>query len=1104
MQKLGKVHFLNTRETYDIVWVENGLELERIDVIPDLNDYNFIDTSNCTAAYYRKNRERYYGDSELIKRIRKIKNVVLTFKAHQEQSIEVKEGIIYITQTKIDNRIGMKYILKTKNGLIYYEYYETPDGFLEIYDVSKDKGMDIAPINLSMYTTYSVVDTIIKNEEQEAEYYSLEYLKSLYPLDHIEENDFVVITSLEEAESRLEKFKTALTKVKSVDLETTGTEIGMYGQDIITGIVLSYEETESTYYPFRQEKCEYNLPLNFLAKILDAINNQPKDVLIVAHNGKFEIQGIWKEASYYLKYSSYAEKFEKDYLKNAIKNTYLRIDRDSFILSTLVDPRMQKGLHSLKSLVYRVTGLFYLELDKIFKNPKNIRFNVLPPDIIRYYACPDTANTIKVYKYLMSKLPPDEEPLFVLESKLIYVKAQNEFYGMRTNRKLLVESIENEEFKVKTLGNMFKQIHHTNKNINSPEVRRDIFYNKLRCPVEVRTNTGQPSTSAIALQRIVDVGTLREYDKSKMPPPIMDLQGNIVVESKELASNKYPSLVILNKYTKAMKELGAFRRIERKSLKDRVMFNINQTGAGSGRQTSDAHQYSDGMKKLIIPDSDQHFLWSADFKQIELRILAYLSQQLDLIELESDMDVDVHRAILSIITGKPMWAISAKERKEGKSVNFGVVYMMSEFGLAKKEAGPAYTKDDLIKALNSINGFYNGLPQVKAFVEGNKKFVKEHGYIMTRMKRRRYFPEILNPTISSSKEASIVRAANNTPVQGFGADFMKLVEVNLNEYIKMKGWDEVVDCDGVMLPKVRLMLSIHDEVLVSTYKTIPIEEIIIMFKKCMEIKIKGAPPFFSAPAMIQNWYDGKNDAYEIDLRFRDEIIEAWEKNKTTLLHPDTYLEDLNNFRARRLNNYMDNLIKEYKTIEEVALHVQHPELTHTLISVYLNKEASKYSHMEAIMEATKRYMDKREIEANAFNELLKGKSEEEFQDNIETYDELTKYMSFDENGELIIENENEFDYEEDNVTFNQDYKQNDFMNIHKSYVVYSLNDVIVDLSDFGIDGIAEEINQEIAKKSNAKEFYHVIYLIKGKLLRTKLKVGYIPDDLNEIIRRYVS
>ena len=114
-------------------------------------------------------------------------------------------------------------------------------------------------------------------------------MKSIYPLDHIENNDFEVITSLEQAEERLERFRVATTKIKAIDLETTGTEIGMYGQDIITGVVLSYSEVESTYYPFRQEKCEYNLPLSFLAEILKTVNEQPEDVLIVAHNGQFEI-----------------------------------------------------------------------------------------------------------------------------------------------------------------------------------------------------------------------------------------------------------------------------------------------------------------------------------------------------------------------------------------------------------------------------------------------------------------------------------------------------------------------------------------------------------------------------------------------------------------------------------------------------------------------------------------------------------------------------------------------------------------------------------------------------------------------------------------------
>lgn len=1100
MQKFGRVIFQSTKATYNFVWYENSLDFERLDVIEDFSNYNTIDTSSCVAAYYRKNKEMFYGNEDIVKSILKTRHSASLFKAKQEQTVEIKDGAVFITQVKEDTNIGMKYKLVTKNGLIDYEYYETPEAIVEILEVDKNKGSDIPPINLSDYYTFNVAGDVVESAGGDAEYYSLDYLRAKYPIAHIDDNDFVVVESIEEARERLERFRNAPTKIKAVDLETTGTETGMYGPDVITGIVLSYDEDESTYYPFRQDKCDFNLPLQFMADILDAINNQPDDVVIVAHNGKFEIQGVWKEEPCYLKYSPYPGKYDPQYLENAIKNTFLRIDRDSFILSTLINPKMGKGLHSLKSLVFRITGLFYLELDDIFKG--EIRFNALPPEIIRVYACPDTPNTIKVYKYLMTKIPKDEIPLFELECKLVYVKACNEFYGMRTNKQLLVESIENEEYKVKTLGDYFRRAHKTSKNINSNDVRRDIFYNRLRCPVEVRTTTGQPSTSAIALQRIVDLGTLREYNKDKIPPPILDLNKKVIVKGEELASNRYPSLVVLNKYSKSMKELGALRRIQRKSLRDRVMFGINQTGAGSGRQTSDAHQYSDTMKSLICADSEDHYMWSADFKQIELRVLAYLAQQKNLIELESNQDIDIHRAILSIITGKEIWSITAKERKKGKSVNFGVVYMMSEFGLAKKEAGPAYTKEDLVNALKSINGFYNGLPMIKKFVKGNEEFVKKNGFIKTRFNRYRYFPEILEPGLPENIVQSKVRAANNTPVQGFAADYMKIVEVNLWEYIKSKGWDEKVDCNGVMLPKVRLMLSIHDEVLVSTHKSIPIEEIIIMFKTCMEINIEGAPPFFAAPAMVNNWLDGKNDAFEIDLPFRDKIIEAWNKDHTSLLHPDTYLEDLNKFRSGRLKEYMDDLITKYKTVDEVANHVRHPELTHTLLAVEI-KKTEKFEHLEAIHVAVERYMEQNKVDSDALITALAEKTEEEKADEkgLTDFEELEEYIEFDENGEAIVE-EPEEGTEEDDLSTLKDYRPNDFDKVERSYCTFMLNDVIIDLSDFDIHEEGELMNQAIGKLSSPNNYYRVVYFMKGRLVRTDLKIDYIPDEINKIIRKY--
>ena len=1177
------------------MWSTDEVSFERIDVFENLEEYDYNDTSNCIAAYYKSgSREYFYKSDELIKRILSTKNQASLFKAKMNTEFKNEDGKIVTIQEKEDKNIDMKYSIKQVFGLPEYEYYRTPSTIIEIPTIQKDRGIDVAPINKSDYMTYSAVnDGLEYIPDDDAEYYPLEYLIAKYHLEHIEECDYVVVDSYKEYKKRIKEWAEAPTKIKSVDLETTGTEMGMFGKDCITGIVLSYSENDSTYYPFRQEKCPYNLPVSCMQEIFDIINDQPDDVIIVGHNAKFEIQGVWKEHKEWIKNSEYAVNWAKihdDALE--LQRPWVRINADTFILSILVNPVFKRGIHSLKSLANRITGLNFLQLEDVFKDKKNIRFNVLPPEYIRYYACPDTVNTIRAYKFLIKQLPLDEINIFKLENELLYVTACNEFYGMRVDQDVLVDSIENEEYKVKTLADYFMKIHKIKSNINSNDVRRDIFYNKLRCPVEVRTKTGQPSTSNEALKRIVELGTLKEIPEGKeIQKSIVDLHKKVVVKGEDLAKNKFPSLVILSGYAKAMKELGAFKRILRKSLRNRVMFNLNQAGAASGRQTSDAHQYSDGMKKLVLPDSEDHRLWSADFKQIELRILAYLAGEEPLIEKESDPDIDIHRAILSIITGKPVWAISAKERKEGKSTNFGVVYMMSPHGLAKKNAGPAYTKADLMKAYDSINGFYNGLPKIKQFVESNKQFILKNGFIKTKMGRYRYFKEILNPGITEGEKSSKIRAGNNTPVQGFGADYLKIVECKIYDYIKAKGWDELVDCNGVMLPKVRIMLSIHDEVLVSSHKSIPHEEIITMFKVCMELKIKGAPPFFSAPALVNSWYDGKLDQYEIDLRFRDEIVEAWDKSKKRLLHVDTfsdeqdmyavkevqklcrelrskfltdrdyvddklkvsdmtvdnvikrlspeerdslrkcfiseqdnvvpveattlavkraldssfshYLYDLTMFRNNRLKNYMLGLIKEWKTPEAVAAHVDHPELTHTLIAVSLSKD-DKFEHMEAIKVATERYMaklEKDDIDLDAIMKVEIADRKEDFE-ILQSFEQLEEFIEFDENGEAIV-NENLLEDEDDVYTITDSSAECKETLTTQTYAFYMLSDVGVDLLDFKAkDPRAEGIFQELIKLSNPKNPYRLAIFIEGKKLDTQYRLPYIPDVIDNIVNKY--
>jgi hypothetical protein len=411
-----------------------------------------------------------------------------------------------------------------------------------------------------------------------------------------------------------------------------------------------------------------------------------------------------------------------------------------------------------------------------------------------------------------------------------------------------------------------------------------------------------------------------------------------------------------------------------------------------------------------------------------------------------------------------------------------------------------------MEALEAITGFYNGLPNIKEFVANNEKYVKEHGYIKTAFNRYRYFKQILDETTPGDQVSRMVRAANNTPVQGFAADMMKMIENNLYRYIKMKGWDERIQDGDIMLPKVRVMLSIHDEVLLSSHKSIPIEEIIKMFKLCMEMEVEGAPPFFASPAMVGNWFDGKLDQYEIPIPLRDQIVEAWDRDGTSLIHADTYLEDLNSYRKSVLLDFMESLVREYKTPERVAEHLRHPSFTHTLISAYVPKNKLKaLSHMERIEEAVRQYfLDRENLLANTENFKVDDKEEKKNFEELSGFEELQEYITFDDNGEVVIESNAELQEEEDDLeTIYRDYPV-EWEIIDKKYAMYSMDTCMVDLMGLDDDGVAEEIHQALHRMSDPSEHYEVIYLLKRNVyVRAKFRVGYKPDEINKMIRTYV-
>ena len=1070
---------------FHVIWYFDGSN-ERIDVTLDMDGYSPVNTENCYASYLTGAIPMIYGHRGVIQSLQRIKNEASTLLVAEQKDVSVENGTILFNIVKESPNGDTRFHKVLVNGKVSKEHYATPDGALNITNISnalynhKDK-----PVNYSMYQSMQVFRNTGNGHKHSAKnFYSADELLAMYPqVAHVLDNDYVVIESYDEAVKRLKIWETSKEQLKSFDIESTDTDWGPTSQCRITGVFLGFGTSWSTYFPFRQDNFDYNLPIEFLRVIFDTINNQPKypEVILLSHNVKFELEGFYQEF-----------------------REIVRYDIDTYLLSVLVNPVIRKNTHTLKALAANVDKKFYLSLTDIFIG--KVQFNVLTPDIVKLYGCPDATSPAKIYPYLMSQIPKDEYFVVQLEMKLPVIKMMNEFYGMRLDQYLLDSNLRTVESDVEKLETIFKNMHRTTKNINSADVMRDILYNQLRAPVEVYTDKGLPSTAKMAISSIVRKGAKlkaemdrRQEEISKLTdsdvtdqkidrPEIADIVSSdgktVLVKGADMKNNMYPSLVIYQKLKLLQRDLVSHRRLKSKSVAGFFKFYINQSGAGSNRQTSDAHQFNDKMKECAKADSIHHDLVSCDWKQVELRILAGMAKQEDLIELERNPDVDIHRAIASIIRKKPMYLISEEERKSDKSVNFGVVYMMSEYGLANRDFGPGYTKSQLLEERKKIMDFYNGLPNIKEFVHGNESKIRTQGKIKTLFNYYRYFPEVFDADATEKSLKRIVRQGNNTPVQGTGAQMLKIVECNIWEYIVKRGWHKEKDYDGLMLPMVRMILPIHDEILLSYDKSIPKEEIVKMFKECMELEIDGMPPFFAAPSFADNWDQAHSSRFELDLGLRDQVVAEYLKGNYMLTGHD-YLQVLDDYRNGVIKDYMNGLIEKYKTVDEVAKHVTHDNLTHVLIEAEIpdSKERKALTHEERIHESVVRYMNNYVPDSTAIE------IEEEPEEKM-SIEELTEEVAYqiDAYGDII-----ETAHEEDEYFAGSPYDFDGEEDCEECRVLYAQKECIVDFTGYG-----EEEFQKFVSLCKPDGYYNVIVVQNGKMVQTQLYIDWVLDDIEQI------
>ena len=938
------------------------------------------------------------------------------------------------------------------------------------------------PINWSQYQTVTLGNSSMQNKSA-LPYYTLDVLKQKYDLRHIESMDFVVVDGddIELAEKRLTYWASSPCVLKGIDTETTGIDVCKVGEDWLVGIILGIGTTWATYFPVRMETFT-NLPRSFIDHLMEIVKAHEEH--LVWFNGKFDRQVFLKDG-----YD-------------------IKAKWDAMILDILVNPIVNvKGAHALKTIVDEILNLHFLELKEIYIDPTTINFAKLPKDIVKYYACPDVTNTVVVFEDRWKKLPKDTRKLYEYECYLVNEKANEEFYGIRVDVEQYIKNHENCDYVVDKLLNLFRYMTHEDGNINSYDVISTLIYDKMHCPVVARTKTGRRSTASAAItklskmkahspvpniENVYDLIGERMLANGAKPA---DVKSHCIIKGEDLGAAKYPALLVLDKYKEFNKRKTAFySRFERTVRTGRIYFWVNQYGAASGRQSSPMHQLPPELKKVIIQDGDDWNLFGADFGQVELRMMAYNADEPELIELARNPKNDIHRIIGSLISGKEMYEISPEERNIGKRRNFGVIYLISKYGLAGQLYGAGYSKDQVEFAGQQLDAFFNRFKRIKRYIARNKHKILTTGQIRTIMGRTRYFPEVFDPDTSSKRLASIIRQGNNMPVQGSAADLMKIAECNFSVYIQQHGWDKLIDG----YPMVRVMLSIHDEVLISAHKSIALEEIIKMIRDCMEVEIKGAPPFFVQPALMDSWGDHTNDALAMPIELRDHIIDEYLKTGVSKLNTENYVEVLAKYRRKCIDDYMHGLIAKYgDDYRIVGDHVRDGALTFELLDLYDKQlKPLKLTHKENIIEATRMYMEG--VEA-----IASTSTEDDVEDTVE-YQSIEALVNFDAEGNVIFEDADEEDEDISYMITEEDVK---YINeIEQKYLyAWELADTIVldcaQLKDAQINKILEDVYEENVSTG----FFKVKLLFDEQLYDSTLRVEDLDiDAYSEKIASYVN
>ena len=577
-------------------------------------------------------------------------------------------------------------------------------------------------------------------------------------------------------------------KCKAFAIDTETSSLDTMTADLI-GISLACDEGEGCYIPINHsyEGMPTQLSIDLIQKILGSVisKNQKK---LVGQNLKFDLPMLNRHGINIT-----------DFLGDTMLMSYV-----------LNSTGTRHGLDRMAQHYLNYEPMKYEEV--VGSASKQINFAQVEISIATFYAAEDADITLRLFNHL-NKMLADQPKLLNLLKDIEYPMLNSlirvERNGAKIDAKMLSEYSDVLSIKIEELSKTAYEVAGEEFNMDSPKQLVEILYNKLDLPVLKKTPKGQPSTNEDTLQRLAE-----EFE---LPKTIIEYRGLAKLKSTytdSLTKIQHPiTKRIHTSYQQAVTSTG------RLSSTEPNLQNI-PIKTPEGRKIREAFIAEKG-----------NVLISADYSQIELRIMAHLSGDKNLTHAFKN-NIDVHSATASEIFNVPLENVTPDHRRSAKAINFGLIYGMSAFGLTRQLGIP---RNEAQAYLDTYFERYTG---VKDYMESTKELAKKNLFVETILGRKLHVATINDPNGLRRKAAE--RAAINAPLQGSAADIIKKAMIDVDQWI------------GVNNPDIKMIMQVHDELIFEVKKEFAVDALNEIVK-LMECSVKLKIPLIVDANQGTNW-----------------------------------------------------------------------------------------------------------------------------------------------------------------------------------------------------------------------------------------------------------